>query len=97
MQRTADSARSSHETGEVFTSERDGYATGSLNQYDHSYHSQATDSASANGVHTPELEDAESGAASFIHNVTWRIPYYSSILHIVCSFILQHTISREAP
>ncbi|KAF8079939.1 hypothetical protein N665_0989s0009 [Sinapis alba] len=60
MQRTADSARSSHETGEVFTSERDGYATGSLNQYDHSYHSQATDSASANGVHTPELEDAES-------------------------------------
>ncbi|KAH0865850.1 hypothetical protein HID58_083061 [Brassica napus] len=58
MQRTAeDSALSSRE---VFTSERDGYASGSINQYDHNNHSQATDSASVNGVHTPELEDAES-------------------------------------
>ncbi|CAG7866557.1 unnamed protein product, partial [Brassica rapa] len=57
MQRTAEeSALSSHE---VFTSERDGYASGSINQYDHNNHSQATDS-SVNGVHTPELEDAES-------------------------------------
>lgn len=60
MQRTAeDSALFSHE---VFTSERDGYAS---NQYDHNNHSQATDSASVSGAHTPELEDAESGAASF--------------------------------
>ncbi|KAL0653567.1 hypothetical protein Bca4012_096258 [Brassica carinata] len=58
MQRTAeDSALSSHE---VFTSERDGYASGSINQYDHNNHSQATDSASVSGAHTPELEDAES-------------------------------------
>ncbi|KAJ4902762.1 Calmodulin-binding transcription activator 3 [Raphanus sativus] len=60
MQRTEDSAPSSQETGEVYTSERNGYASGSINQYDHSNHSQATDSASVNGVHTPELEDAES-------------------------------------
>lgn len=66
MQRTAeDSAQFSHETGEVFTSERDGYASGSINQYDHNNHPQATDSANVNGAHTPELEDAESGAASF--------------------------------
>ncbi|CAF2049816.1 unnamed protein product [Brassica napus] len=61
MQRTAeDSAQFSHETGEVFTSERDGYASGSINQYDHNNHPQATDSANVNGAHTPELEDAES-------------------------------------
>ncbi|KAJ0260484.1 Calmodulin-binding transcription activator 3 [Hirschfeldia incana] len=61
MQRTEDSTRSSQETGEVYTSERNGYTSGSINQYDHSNnHSQATDSASVNGVHTPELEDAES-------------------------------------
>lgn len=71
MQRTPDSAHFSHESGEVFTSERDGYASGIINQYDHSNHSQATDSASVNGVHTPEFEDVESGSASFIHNVTW--------------------------
>ncbi|KAF3572326.1 hypothetical protein F2Q69_00062866 [Brassica cretica] len=60
MQRTAeDSTLSSRE---VFTSERDGYASGSINQYDHNNHSQATDSASVNGVHTPEHEDAESAA-----------------------------------
>lgn len=61
MQRTEDSTRSSQETGEVYTSERNGYASGSINQYDHSNNqSQATDSASVNGVHTPELEDAQS-------------------------------------
>uniref|UniRef100_A0A1J3HKZ8 Calmodulin-binding transcription activator 3 n=1 Tax=Noccaea caerulescens TaxID=107243 RepID=A0A1J3HKZ8_NOCCA len=60
MQRSEDAVRSPQETGEVFTSERDGYASSSINQYDHSNHSQATDSASVNGVHTPELEDAES-------------------------------------
>ncbi|KAJ4890806.1 Calmodulin-binding transcription activator 3 [Raphanus sativus] len=60
MQRTPDSAHFSHESGEVFTSERDGYASGIINQYDHSNHSQATDSASVNGFHTPELEDVES-------------------------------------
>lgn len=70
MQRSEDAVRSPQETGEVFTSERDGYASSSINQYDHSNHSQATDSASVNGVHTPELEDAESGASSFVHNVT---------------------------
>lgn len=81
MQRTEDSTRSSQETGEVYTSERNGYASGSINQYDHSNNqSQATDSASVNGVHTPELEDAQSGASSFIHNVTWRMPYFSGIL-----------------
>ncbi|XP_024014330.1 calmodulin-binding transcription activator 3 isoform X1 [Eutrema salsugineum] len=60
MQRTEDAARSPQETGEALTSERDGYASCSINQYDHSNHSQATDSASVNNVHTPELEDAES-------------------------------------
>ncbi|CAH8361876.1 unnamed protein product [Eruca vesicaria subsp. sativa] len=60
MQRTEDSGRSSQETGEIYTSEHNGYASGSINQYDHSNLSQATDSASVNGVHTPDLEDAES-------------------------------------
>ncbi|KFK32838.1 hypothetical protein AALP_AA6G293500 [Arabis alpina] len=60
MQRTEDAVRSPQETGEVLTSERDGYASYSINQYDHSNHSHATDSASVNGVHTPELEDVES-------------------------------------
>ncbi|VVB03842.1 unnamed protein product [Arabis nemorensis] len=60
MQRSEDAVRSPQETGEIFTSERDGYASCSINQYDHSNHSQATDSASVDGVHTPELEDAES-------------------------------------
>lgn len=70
MQRTEDASRSPQETGEVLTSEHDGYASCSFTQNDHSNHSPATDSASVNGFHTPELEDAESGASSFIHDVT---------------------------
>ncbi|KAL9300280.1 Calmodulin-binding transcription activator 3 [Arabidopsis thaliana] len=60
MQRTEDAARSPQETGDALTSEHDGYASCSFNQNDHSNHSQTTDSASVNGFHSPELEDAES-------------------------------------
>lgn len=70
MQRTEDTARSPQETGEALTSEHDGYASCSYNQNDHSNHSQTTDSASVNGFQSPELEDAESGDSSFIHDIT---------------------------
>ncbi|KAL1191968.1 Calmodulin-binding transcription activator 3 [Cardamine amara subsp. amara] len=60
MQRIGDASRSPQETGEVLTSEHDGYASCSFTQNDHSNHSQTTDSASVNDFQTPELEDAES-------------------------------------